>query len=170
MAKIHFQHHCPSLHVHMILQKWEHFELVLKKHFLLEMLKTFVLFNVFVETIIIFFSYLWIVFIFLMKHFFMFWFILFRWLHIVTLHQSILSTFPDRVGPLGASTCSRAPRACGSCLICLAGCGVDCQTGYVKRLSGPCERERARQKLADKSGFKHPHQVHVAPVLSTGLT
>ncbi len=50
MAKLNFQHHYSSLRSHMIRQKsLSYADLALKIHFLL-MLKTFVLFNNFVET------------------------------------------------------------------------------------------------------------------------
>ncbi len=61
MAKLNFQHHNPSLQSHMIFQKALYYaDLVLKKHFLLLlMLRTVVLVNIFVETVIHFFRIIW---------------------------------------------------------------------------------------------------------------
>ncbi len=56
-AKLNFQHHCSSLQCHMILQLsfWYDY-LLLNKHFLLlSILKTVVMLNIFVETLMIFF-------------------------------------------------------------------------------------------------------------------
>ncbi len=52
-CKLNFQHHFSSLQCHMILQKSFYVYLLLKKHFwLLSMLKTVVLLNIFVEIVI----------------------------------------------------------------------------------------------------------------------
>jgi len=57
MSKLNFQHHYSSLQCHMILQKsFEYDDLLLKKYFF--MLKTCVLRNNFLETVIQFFRIL----------------------------------------------------------------------------------------------------------------
>jgi len=59
ISKLSFQHHYTSLQCHMILQKsFLYADLLLRKHFLLlSMLKTVVLLNSFVETMIHLFQY-----------------------------------------------------------------------------------------------------------------